>query len=85
MKPGASIRILILLGLGVVVVHCVAILLAALRVARFTSAHLRSTGAGHEVATLAGAAAALGVTWLALAALGVAGLALWLRVQRVRP
>ncbi len=85
MKPGARIRILVLLGLAVVVVHCVAILLATLRVGQLTSAHLRSAGAGGAAGALAGAAVALGVAWLALAALGVAGLAFWLRMQHVRP
>lgn len=85
MKPGARIRILVLVGLAVVVAHCVAILLATLRVAQLTSAHLRSAGAGGVAATLAGAAVALGLIWLTLAALGVAGLALWFRVQRVHP
>ena len=73
MKPGARIRILVLVGLTVVVAHCVAILLATLRVAQLTSAHLRSAGTGNETATFVGAAVALGLIWLSLAALGVAG------------
>jgi hypothetical protein len=85
MKPDGRIRIFVLLGFAVVVVHCVAVLAAALRLGQLMSAHLRSAGVGHLVGVLAGAALAAAVAWLLLAALGVGGLALWLRIQRVRP
>ena len=68
---------------GVVLAHCVWILAVGVRIVRLlletSPARVRFWSA------LVGAAAVGAVAWLTVALVGVGALALWLRVQQVRP
>ena len=84
MAPNVRIWIaaVMLLG-GVVLAHCVWMLALGVRIVRLL---LETPPARARFwSALAGAAAAGAAAWLTVAIVGVGALALWLRVQRVRP
>ena len=80
-KPGRGVwRFAALIVGGVVVIHCVGIVVVTIGAARLLSASLGSASV-HLPAILAGAIMASAAAWLSLALVGIAGLALLLRSQ----
>ena len=82
MKPGRGVWLFAALIVGgVVLIHCLGIVVITIGAARLLSASVGSVGVGLP-AIVAGAVVAGAAAWLSLALGGIAGLALLLRSER---